>query len=165
MKKQLVLLFLLICSAFYLTACVSSLLKDSPPTFSKEINYKAPPASFVALKTSVFPSWKNSKSGNVISLISECETPLSSNLQGLHRIVEDSLTEIKVVHEENTTFQNKPAYAKKITAQLDGLAIETHSISFKRKSCGYVTTLSGKAGMLEPDQSAFEQFKQGLSFE
>ncbi|MGZ3691890.1 MAG: hypothetical protein ACXVAX_10320 [Pseudobdellovibrio sp.] len=164
MKKLLVSTLLIGIFPVLLASCVSTLLKESPPTFSTEIKVTAPPTPFVALKTSVFPSWKSSKSGNVISIVSECDPNLNSDLIGLHRIVEDSLTEVKVVKEENTTLQSKPAYYKNVTAELEGHPIEVETYSFKRKSCGYVTSLSGKSESLEQDKVTFEKFIQGLSF-
>lgn len=165
MKKQLVSSIFICLFPVLFTACVSSILRGSPPSFSKEIKVQAPGGSFLASGNSIYPSWKSSKSGNVISIISDCDPNSSATLNSLHYMVEDALSNVKTVKEENTNFQGKPAVSKKVIADLDGHAIELQSLSFKRKSCGYVSTLSGKADTLEQDLQAFIQFNSGLKFE
>ena len=164
MKKQLAITFLVITSPLLYVSCVSSILKDAPPTFSSEVKLTAPAMPFRPLKASVFPSWKSTKSGNVISIISDCEPNSSNTLSSLHHMVEDSLNAVSTIKEESVEFQNKPAVFKKINGELDGHAIEVQSISFKRKSCGYVSSLSGKKETLEQDKAFFEQFNTSLRF-
>ena len=165
MKKQLVASLIVISIPFLFVSCVSSLLKDAPPTFSKEIKLNEPSLPFQKMDTSVYPSWKNAKSGNVISIISECAQHSVYKLSSLHQIIEGSLDNINVIKEESVSLQDRPAFSRAINANLDGQQIEVLSISFKRKSCGYVASLSGKRGNLSNDKAAFEQFINGFSFE
>jgi hypothetical protein len=165
MKKQLVATLIVISVPFMFVSCVSSLLKDAPPTFSKEIKLSEPSLPFQKMDTSVYPSWKNAKSGNVISIISECAQVSNYNLSNLHQIIEGLLENIIVIKEETVSLQGRPAFSRAINANLDGQHIEVLSISFKRKSCGYVASLSGKRDNLTSDKAAFEQFINGFSFE
>lgn len=164
MKKQLVATLIIVSLPFIFVSCVSSILKDAPPTFSKEIKLTEPTSPFLKMDTSVYPSWKNFKSGNVISIISNCNDS-DSKLSTLHQIIESSLDNIKVIKEETVTLQNRPAFARNINAILDGVQIEIQSISFKRKSCGYVASLSGKLNNLTDDRKQFDLFLNGFSFE
>ena len=165
MKKQLVATALLLFVPIFYVSCVSSILKDAPPTFSSEIKVTDPVAPFVKTKTSVFPSWKSSKSGNVISVVSDCDPNSNLTLQKLHQLVEDSLYNLAVLKEETQTFQGRPSFYKRVSGELDGRPIEVISISFKRKACGYVSSLSGKKETLEQDLKNFETFNNGLRFE
>lgn len=164
MKRQLAATLILFVSPFLFVACVSSILKESPPTFSSEVEFKDPSAPFVKLKKSVFPSWKNQRTGNVISIVSDCDQNSNQSLAQLHRMVEDSLTGVQVVSEENSSLQDKPSLSKNIKGQLDGIDIELFSVSFRRKSCGYVSSLAGKIGSIQQDRAAFDQFNQNLKF-
>lgn len=164
MKRQLAATLILFAAPFLFVACVSSILKESPPTFSNEVEYKDPASPFSKLKTSVYPSWKNQKTGNVISLISDCDPNSNLSPAQLQRIVEDSLTGVQVVSEENSTLQDKPALTKNIKGLLDGTDIELLSVSFRRKSCGYVSSLAGKIGSLQQDRAEFEAFNRNLKF-
>lgn len=165
MKKQLVTTILIALFPIIFTACVSSMLQGSPPTFSKEIRVVDPNTPFVLNKGTVFPSWKSARTGNVITIISDCDPNSSASLTVLHRMVEEPLSNLEVVKEENITYQNKPAVFKVVKGELDGHAIELQSISFRRKSCGYVSTLSGKSGSLQQDEGEFGRFNSGLRFE
>ncbi len=165
MKKQLVATLIIIAIPFFFVSCVSSLLKDKPPTFSQEIKLTPPKPPFKKTETSVFPSWKSNKTGNVIAIVSNCNENSSYKLSSLHQLIEDSLEDVKTLKEETIALQNRPALLKAITAQLDGYLIEIYSVSFKRKSCGYVASLSGKLNSLTPDKNQFEQFINGFSFE
>jgi hypothetical protein len=164
MKRQLVATIIIFAAPFLFVACVSSILKGSPPTFSSEVEYKDPTAPFAKLKKSVYPSWKSQKTGNVISIVSDCDPNSSLSLAQLHRMVEDSLTGVQVVNEEGAFLQDKPALVKNIKGQLDGIDIELVSISFRRKSCGYVSSLSGKVGSIQQDRAEFDRFNQNLKF-
>lgn len=164
MKKQLVATFIILLLPFAFGSCVSSLLKEAPPTFSNEILIKSPTKPFVKTETSIYPSWKNTQTGNVISIISDCKENSPYKLSNLHLILESSLENIQVSAENTITLNNKPAFHRVIKAQLDGSPIEIQSVSFKRKSCGYVASLSGKENNLSTDQKQFEQFINGFSF-
>lgn len=165
MKKQLAATIIIISIPFLFVSCVSSILKEKPPTFSTEIKIIDPAAPFVKTDTSVFPSWKNPKTGNVISIVSDCSDISSYKLSSLHQLIEEPLDEIKVIKEETSALQNRPALFRVINAQLDGRLIEVRSVSFKRKSCGYVASLSGKLNTLSADQIQFDKFLSGLKFE
>ncbi len=165
MKKQLVATLFIIAVPFFFVSCVSSILKEKPPSFSTEIRLTAPKAPFAKTKTSVFPTWKNSQTGNVISIVSDCNDGATNKLSALHQLIEDSLEEIKILKEETMALQNRPALFKIVTASLDGQPIEVRSVSFKRKSCGYLASLSGKPNSLLKDTVHFDNFIQGLGFE
>jgi hypothetical protein len=165
MKKQLVTTIILVLLPFLFVSCISNLLKEKAPTFSKEVKLTEPAKPFESQSTSVYPSWKNSKTGNVIAIVSDCEQSQVISLQQMHILLEDSLSENKVVIEVATSVQDKPAYYKVVTGLLDGYQIEIRSFSFKRKSCVYLSSLSGKKDNLEADMETFKQFNNSLSFE
>lgn len=165
MKKQLAATIIIASLPLLIISCVSSILKDAPPTFSKEIRLREPAKPFVKTDTSVYPSWKNSKSGNVISIVSDCDPNSSYSLTSLPTLVENPLTNVKVVKEVQFNLQDKPALRRLVTAMLDEHEIEVETVSFKRKLCSYVSSLSGKAGTLDTDRSQFENFNSGFSFE
>lgn len=165
MKKQLVATFFIILVPFIFVSCVSTLLKEKAPTFSNEISFKNPQSPFERQRTEVFPAWRNPQSGNVITIISDCQNAASSSLSSLHRLVENSLEKVAVNSEETIEFQGRPAISRAVQAELDGHRIELYSLSFKRVNCGYVSSLSGKPGSLDTDKKIYEQFLNGFSFE
>lgn len=164
MKKQLVATLTIIVIPLFFVSCISSLLKDKAPSFSNEIILASPKEPFIKTDTSVFPSWKSNTTGNVISIVSDCNENSSYKLTNLHQLIESTLEGIKIIKEETISLQKKPALMRIINAQLDGQPIEIQSVSFKRKSCGYVAALSGKVNNLVFDKSQFEQFINSFDF-
>lgn len=165
MKKQLAATLIIIALPFLTVSCVSSILKEKAPTFSKDIRFTDPQAGFTKTNLSVYPAWKNAKTGNVISIISDCNENDGASLSSLHYLITSSLEQGKAVKQEQLTFKNKPALLYITEGQLDGQAIAIRSISFKRKNCGYVSSLSGKPTTLDADLNTFNSFNESLTFE
>lgn len=164
MKKQLVATLFVIGFPLFIGSCMSSLLKDSPPTFSAEIKLTPPIKPFEKAESSIFPSWKSSETGNVISIVSDCSENTPYKLSNLHLMLESSLESITILKEESISLLKRPALLRIVTAKIDGQSIEIQSVSFKRKSCGYVASLSGKEKSLNSDRATFEKFINGFSF-
>ena len=164
MKKQLVASLFIILVPFIFVSCVSTLLKEKAPTFSDEITFSEPEKPFLRQSTAVFPAWKSQQNGNVLTIVSDCQSGSATGLSGLHRLIENSLEKVSVLEEVSQEFQGKPALRRTVQAELDGHKIELFSISFKRLNCGYVSSLSGKTGTLESDKKIFEQFINGFKF-
>ncbi len=164
MKKQLSVALLIIISPILFVSCVSSLLKEKEPTFSNEVTFTNPSAPFTFMNKSIFPSWKNKVSGNVLSVVSECQPGNSITLVELQRLIEDSVENSSAIKESLVTFQNRPALQRTLRGQVDATAIEVRSIAFKRLSCGYVVSLSGRPDQVQIDQLSFDQFLQSLKF-
>lgn len=164
MKKQLIATFIIMSFPFLIVSCVSSLLQEKAPTFSKSIQFTDPKDPFYRLNKSIYPAWKNKNTGAVISIISDC-TDQTQSLMNLQQLILDSIEQPKIVKQEQITFQNKPANFVTATGQLEQNDIEVHSISFKRKGCGYVTSLSGKINSLQNDQKSFKDFNESFRFE
>ncbi len=165
MKKQLAATFILISTPFLFVSCVSSLLQEKAPTFSSEVAYTAPQTNFKKINRSVFPAWKNSKTNNVISIVSDCNENSAITLAGLNQLILDSVEQAKLIKQQQIVFKNKPALLSFGEGALDGAAIEIRSMSFKRKNCGYVTSLSGKPNTLDQDQKYYDAFNESLTFE
>ena len=165
MKKQLAATIFIIALPFLMVSCVSTILQEKAPTFSKDIQYKDPQSTFVKVNLSVYPAWKNPKTGNVISIVSECAENYSGTLSSLHQLITGSIEEPKTTKQEPIVLKQKPALLYVTEGQLDGQPIAIRSISFKRKSCGYVSSLSGRPAALASDLKTYEAFNESFSFE
>lgn len=164
MKKHLLLTSFIILAPFVLISCVSSLLKEKAPTFSKDVEFDAPKGPFYRLEKSVFPSWKNKASGNVISIFSDCQPDTPKTLNDLQKYIEDSVENSKRANEAVVQYQNKPALQLLIQGELESNPIAVQSVSFVRAGCGYVVSLAGKPQQLKLDQTSYDQFLTSLKF-
>lgn len=164
MKKQLVASLIIVVFPLLLVSCVSSLLKEKAPTFSDEVKFKAPAAPFVALQKSIYPSWKNKITGNVISIFSDCQPGNPTPLTELQRFIEDSIENSKLVSEATAPFDKKPALTRVLQGELENNPIQIKSIAFKRLNCGYVVSLSGKPDQVLKDEPSLDLFLKSLAF-
>ena len=154
-------------SVFILTffsSCISSILKEAPPTFSKEISYQQPSNDFVRMSKSIFPAWKNKNTSNVISIISDCSESNIYTLDDLHQLISGSLEKPTVTLKEATVFKGRPAQKRTIEGEIDGNSIQIRSLSFRKNNCGYVTSLSGRPKAIQTDEKTYDRFNESLYF-
>ncbi len=95
--------FFILFSAVSLTACVSVNLADSNESQkSKMVEFKAPAKPFADFKTDfVDQAWKNSKNGNSISFLSECNSAADPSLDTIHRGLISSIDKAESVDKKN----------------------------------------------------------------
>ncbi len=148
---------------FLSTGCISNLLKEPAPTFSKDIILPLLPNEFVLKKTSAYPSWKSTKTSNVVLVISECSDP-QLNLKSAHSLITNALENEKIIEEKKTTFKKNPAFYRKVSGLVDGLDIDIISTSFKYKECIYISSLSGVRESLNKDIDHWNEFNQQIEF-
>jgi hypothetical protein len=166
MKKQLVASLFLICLPLLIASCVSTILQEKAPTFSKDVSFTEPDKNiFIKINRTVYPAWKNKITGNVISIVSDCKESSSAILTNLHLLITDSIENSKLTKQQQITFKKKPAVFYVTEGLLEGESIEVHSLSLKRKNCSYLSSLSGKPDSIASDQKAFDDFNESLVFE
>ncbi len=164
MKKQLVVAILISLSPIFIISCVSTMLQEKAPTFSSEVHFDSPAQPFTLLNKSIFPSWKNKKTGNVLTILSDCQTGNTASLNELQRLIEDSVENPSRLTESYISFQDKPALQRLLRADVDGSPLEIKSIAFKRLSCGYIVSLSGKPEKINLDRPSLDAFLKSLTF-
>ena len=156
------LLILLLLTSL-LSGCISSLLKEPIPTFSKQINFTPPASPFEKIKSTSYPSWKNSDSQNVILIISSCDeaqAPLTTAYQAISENIDD----VKVEASKLDQIKIKKHFSKQIHGLIDGDPVEVQTISFQYKNCTYLSALSGKPATVSKDVPAWKNFLNSIEF-
>jgi hypothetical protein len=92
---------------FLSTGCISNLLKEPAPTFSKDIILPILPEEFVLQKTSAYPSWKSKKKHQMLFLLFLSALTRNLNLKSAHSLITSALENEKVLEEKKTTFKKK----------------------------------------------------------
>lgn len=169
MKQQRVFttLFLILLPLFFalfLNSCVSSLLKEAPPTFSKEVTFDLPGGDFTKITKSVFPAWKSKTTSNVISIISDCSEINIYTLDDLQQLISASIEKPNILNKESVIYKDKPAQKRTVEGEIEGNSIVIQSLSFRRGNCGYVTSLSGRPKVITKDENTYQQFNESLKF-
>ena len=146
-----------------MTSCVSQLFKEPNPTFSSDISYQAPDSPFFKIENSVFPSWKNKTTNNVISILSDCNNQSQSLKQAL-TLISSSIDGATIKEEKKTTLKGKMALFQKNQGEIDGSEIIVHSISFKNNNCYFVSSISGAPDKINIDLKSWDKFNLSLEF-
>ena len=156
-------LYLSLLCVFITTGCISNILKEPAPTFSKDIILPELPQEFILQKSSSYPSWKSKKTSNVILVVSEC-AEMNLNLKSAHSLITNALENENVLEEKKTTFKKNQAYFRKVSGLVDGLEIDIVSTSFKYKQCVYISSLSGVRESISKDIENWNNFNQQIEF-
>lgn len=143
--------------------CISNIFKEPKPTFSNEIILPELPESFNRLKTPIYPSWKNKNTGNVITVISDCNEGLY-NLKSIHQLMIDSIDRPQIIDEKETQINQRLSYYKKIKGSVDEKTVVIESYSVQQNKCLYIFSLAGKPDGLSANKKDFLQFVEKMSF-
>lgn len=159
--KKIIISFLIL---IIVPGCISSFFKEPAPTFSNDILYTDPTPHYVRLNNSVYPAWKNTKNGTVISLISDCTENLY-DIKTIHTLINDSLDQFKVISEKMTQFENgHQSYFRRLKGQIDSKPVEVQVYSLQHKKCNYLASLSGDPQKISADLVTFQNFNKLISF-
>lgn len=143
--------------------CISNIFKEPKPTFSKDVVLPEFNSNFNQLRDNVYPAWKSKETGNVISMISDCNDG-NFTLKSIHSLMSDSLDNVKVVEEKSTTLNGRKSYSKTVRGEIEGKAIEIQSYSLQNNKCTYVTSLAGSPDKIKLNQEDFKKFLQKIDF-
>lgn len=156
-------LILSLITLLLIPGCISNIFKEPKPTFSNEVILPEFSSDFNKLSNNVYPAWKSNTTGNVISIVSDCNEG-SFNLKTIHGLMSDSIDNVKTIEEKAITLNSRKSYFKKVRGEIDGKAIEIQSYSLQNLKCIYVTSLAGNPQKLEINQSDFKNFLQQIDF-
>lgn len=148
---------------FFSFGCVSSLLKEPPPKFSKDAILPEPSSAFERNTESSFPTWKHKATGVVMSVFSDCENPEAS-LNEAHRLLYDSVENSKLVNESRDSIGGKRIFLKSFSGEIEAQPIEIWTAAFRNESCVYVSSLSGHPKKPETLKSEWFQFIENIKF-
>jgi hypothetical protein len=150
----------------FLASCsISSLLnlKEPAPSFSSEIILPQLSDSFSVQSKSVFPSWKNKNTANVISIVSDCGNS-NQNLKAIHNLITNSIDKENIIVENSIPFQSANGYFRKVVGKIDNHDIEVQSLSFQHKNCIYMSSLSGETHKINSDVKSWQDFNRSIDF-
>lgn len=156
-------LFLSLAILLLIPGCISNIFKEPKPTFSKDVVMPEFNSDFNQLRENVYPAWKSKTTGNVISMVSDCNEG-NFNLKSIHGLMSDSIDKVKVIEEKNTTLNTRKSYFKKVRGEIEGKAIEIQSYSLQHLKCTYVASLAGNPDKINLNQNEFKAFLEKIDF-
>lgn len=145
----------------FITACVSVTLKTEPTKPAEGVAYQQPADPFEKAGDKKYPSWIQKKTGNIISLFSECSSQ-DISLSQLQNDAMTALDESKIVREEKIIFDDREALKTWIEGKTNGIDSKLLVLNFKKADCRYTVSYGGRNKHFEKDLAAFDQFVASL---
>ena len=159
-RMRVLAIFCLLLTA--LTGCVSVNIGPKKPGRAENIRAQAPEGAFASVKdTSADQAWQSQKTGNTISYLSECPEPQMS-LESLTNETLAVLREREVVKQDTKFFNARAALETVATGTLDGIAMKTQSLVFKRNGCSYMITYTARAVNFDEEVASYRRFLEGF---
>lgn len=144
------------------SGCISSILKEPAPTFSKEARLQSPPSPFVKMKSASYPSWKSSKTQNVILILSNCDSLY--NVNNIHHAIAENVDNVKVESSQVDSLKFVRPVVKQIQGSIDNAPVTVKTVAFQHRNCTYLTALSGKPETLSSDLENWKNFINSIEF-
>lgn len=145
-----------------LTGCVSVNIGPKKPGRAENVRAGVPEGSFTAIKdTAADQAWQSTKTGNTISYLSECPEPPMS----LENLTNESLAVLRdreVVSQDTKFFNARAALETVATGTLDGIAMKTQALVFKRNGCSYLITYTARTVNFDQEVAAYRRFLESF---
>lgn len=139
--------------------CVSVSLKESAPKKATGAKFQNPAEPFQKIRiTSGDATWKNKKSGSVISFLSDCDGEKESTLEEIRDDVIQGLSQSQILRERRFKMKDEEALRTSLLCQVDGTDTRIEVAVFNADGCSYVLTLVGRPLSFDSDAPTFEKF-------
>ena len=149
-----------------LVGCVSVNMKPEQATKSEGYSFANPGNNFEEWKTDLADhAWKSTKTGNMISVISECSKKKDPSLTSIEGEALQALTDVKVLSTEEKIFSGRGALQTTVQGKLDGIRMKMEVLSIKKNFCSYTFSYTGRDNQFEQEAAIFSQFLSGISIQ
>lgn len=159
LKTKLLFVVSLSC-CLLINSCVSVKIPTggSDKIRATNLTFSPPHSPFLPATTELADmQWTSSKTGNSISVLSECKVRNEPSLDVLQKEVLSAIDVVKV-DDQKITFNEREALRIRAQGTLDGVPVQMESIIFKKNSCSYTITFGGRMGQLKSEVPQFETF-------
>ena len=147
---------------FLLSSCVSVQLPQSSGKKADSIEYKAPSTPFKKIDDKTADaSWNSQKTGNSISFLTDC----NNNDTAIEQMKSDTintLSKLKIIKDETTTFNNREALVTTAQGELDGIPVQMKVLVFKKNSCSFLLTYVAVKKSFDIELNIFNNFLEGF---
>ncbi len=153
--------FLVLAIELFCSACVSVDLKGDDPKRSKDVRFSAPQNNYSVLEDNQLDhAWRNPKTGNTISFLSECKSGNDPSFQNIRDGVTSGVSDINIERSEMIEFNQRKALSSRLGGAVDGILTKLEILILKKNDCIYVLTYVGLPESFDSDLNVFESFKR-----
>ncbi|MGE0526385.1 MAG: hypothetical protein AB7G93_20510 [Bdellovibrionales bacterium] len=154
---------LLLGTAVFASGCVTVNLgsKESKRASGVEVRVPALPFEKEA-RDDVDAAWKNPRTGNVISYLSDCKDPSDPPLDQIVHGVLAGLSDLKYESSKTESILGREGRRVHALGKVDGVPTGVDLLVFKRNNCIYVLSYVGVQSAFAKDQEEFNRFIEGF---
>lgn len=163
MKNHRLCHLILLGFIFVMAACVSVKIPTGTGTPAKDVSYTEPASPFEEIKVaSGDKTWLSSKTGNTISFLSECNANVDPTLQQLEGESLAILDKLKIEQTQGFDFNGRNALRTLAQGEVDGVAVKTELVVFKKNGCNFTLSFGGVARTFDSEKSHFDKFVESF---
>ena len=147
------------------SGCVSvdTILAPAPPKKAEGLNYSEPAFDFKTIKNNtVDHAWQDSKNGNTIAFLSECNAKTDPSLKEMENENLAAMTNVEITENRDTTFNEREALFSTVNGQVDGVEVRMRLVLFKKDNCNYTLSYVGRKKHFAKDEKIFNDFVEGF---
>ena len=148
-----------------LSSCVSvdTILAPSPPKKAEGLNFNEPSFDFKSIKNNtVDRAWQDSKNGNTIAFLSECNAKTDPSLKEMENENLAAMTNVNITENRDTTYNEREALFSSVNGQVDGVEVRMRLVLFKKDNCNYTLSYVGRKKHFPSDEKIFNDFVEGF---
>ncbi|MGE4133837.1 MAG: hypothetical protein AB7F86_19530 [Bdellovibrionales bacterium] len=159
--KLATLIFYMTLFSLFCGGCVTVSMGTKSGKRASGVEYKEPMSPFERdSREDVDAAWKNTKNGNLISFLSDCQDPSDPPLDQIVGSVISDLSQLKIMNESSLTYQGRAAKRVHAAGTVDGVPSEIDLLAFKRNHCIYILTYVGVSSSFQENHETFDRFLQ-----
>lgn len=144
------------------TSCVSVGIESPTIEKAESVSYKEP-KNFVRFEQEPLDAaWKNSKNGNTISYLSECNGHSDPTYETIREGILSGLRDVNIEKQEMRKFNNRQAFISIVSGSVDGIPTKLKIIILKKDNCIFVITYVGLNPFYDEDEKTFNNFIEGF---
>lgn len=161
-QTTMILRAIFFATVFTILGCVSvNLGPDNTAKRAVGVKVTDPTAPFSReARTDVDGAWKNGKTGNLISYLTDCQDSTDPSLDSIVQGAVMGLSDLKIESSDSPTIQGRESRHVIASGKVDGVPSKIDLLAFKRNHCIYILSYVGVQKAFDLDHSQFGKFIQ-----
>jgi hypothetical protein len=150
---------ILITILFFSGGCVSVQIGPKKSQSAKNIKFKAPPESFVAIDSEdIDHGWKNGLNNTSISFRSVCNDGVDPTLDSIQQSLLVGLEGAQIQRSQRVPFNDREALNSVVTGKMDGILTKLEFMILKKNNCTYTISYIALEKTFDRDVGIFKNF-------
>jgi len=163
MKNHVLSHLVLLALSMALGACVSVNIPTTSGSPAKDVQFADPAEPFKDIKVKTADkAWLSARTGNTISFLSDCNAAVDPTLRQLENESLTVIDKLVIQTSKQVEFNGREALSTIAHGEVDGVAVKTQLLVFKKNNCNYTLSYGGLSKNFETENKYFQQFTESF---